>query len=600
MKQFFVTVAGVFVGLLIFFVVMPFLLIAMIAGSIEGAAEKSVASATVLELDLREGLSDQDSQNPFAAFGGPGMSVMRVVETLRAAEKDDKVKGVLVRLPEGGMPPAAADELRLAFRHFREAGKPIAAHSQGLYADGMAVSTYMLAASTGEVWMQPNASFQATGVATSELFLRRLFDRWRIRPEFEQRYEFKNAVNPYLHDDYTAAHREATLSWMTSIFNSALAGAAQDRKLQPAALRAVVEGGPYSAEEARARRLIDRVGQVRDLEQDMLRRAGDRSKMMEFSDYAAARILPGARRGEAIALISAEGPIVTGSGEADPFARESVIYSDEIADAFQKAIEDDDVKAIVFRVSSPGGSDTASEQILAGVRAAKAAGKPVVVSMGTYAASGGYWISSEANHIVANPSTLTGSIGVFGGKFVLGDFARHMNADLRDLTVGGEFSSAFSPTDSFTPAQRAAFSAWMDRIYEDFIQRVARGRKLPAARVREIAKGRVWTGAQARALGLVDELGGFHTALARAKVLAGMPADRDVRIKKFPAEKSPFEVLSEAFGVSSEGVRVLAAAGWVLSDPRAEAMLDRMAEARMRQGGRAAVLSTERLPEPMH
>ncbi|MBX7249554.1 MAG: signal peptide peptidase SppA [Caulobacteraceae bacterium] len=591
MKQFFITVGGVFVGLLLFFVVVPFLLLGAIAGSIQGAAEKTAAQSAVLELDLREGLRDQDSTSPFGGFGGPSLSVMRVVDALRAAEKDNKVKSVLVRLPEGGMAPAAADELRQAFKRFRLAGKPIVAHSQGLYPDGMVVSTYELGAATGEFWMQPNASFQATGMATSEMFLKRLFDRYQVRAEYEQRYEYKNAVNPYLYDDFTPAHRESTLSWMTSIFNSALNQAARDRRLEPAALKAAIEGGPWSAEEARARRLIDRVGGVAEVEHAMLERAGRGAKIIDFEDYAAALVVTERQSGPAIAVINAEGPIITGRGESDPFARESVIHSDEIAAAFEKAIEDKDVKAIVFRVSSPGGSDTASEQIGAAVRAAKAAGKPVVVSMGTYAASGGYWISADASHIVANPSTLTGSIGVFGGKFVLGDLAARFGVDMRDLSVGGEYANAFTSTSSFTPAQRAAFAKWMDRIYDSFIQRVSEGRKIPAARVREIAKGRVWTGAQALQLHLVDELGGFNTAVARAKALARIPADQEVRFKRFPAEKTFFEALSEAMGVSETSMRSLSTIGYILTDPHAQSALDQIAEARMREGGRAAVLS---------
>ena len=599
MKTFLMSMLGGLAALFIFFLIVPFLLIGMIAGSVQGAAEKQTAAAAVLELDLREGLRDQDSTSPFGGFGGPGMSVMRVVDTLRYAETDNKVKAVLVRLPEGGMAPAAADELRLAFRRFRAANKPIVAHTQGLYPDGMVVSTYQLGAAAGELWMQPTASFQATGMATSELFLKRLFDKYQVRAEFEQRYEYKNAVNPYLHDDFTPAHREATLSWMTSIFNSALNQAAADRKLTPAALKAAIEGGPWSADQARARGLIDRIGHVAAAEAALLERAGDKAKMMDFADYAAAVAVTGRQRGPAIAVINAEGPIITGAGESDPFAREATIYSDEIAEAFDKAIEDKDVKAIVFRVSSPGGSDTASDQILDAVIRAKKAGKPVVVSMGTYAASGGYWISSQASHIVANPSTLTGSIGVFGGKFVLGDLAARFGIDMRDVAIGGEYANTFSPTSSMTPAQRAAFSAWMDRIYEAFIQKVAVGRNMTPARVREIAKGRVWTGAQAMQLGLVDELGGFNTAVARAKALARIPADQEVRMKRFPAEKGFFEALEEAFGVSESSARTLAAAGWVLSDPRAEAFLDEIADARMREGGRAAVMSNERVPEPM-
>jgi protease-4 len=264
-----------------------------------------------------------------------------------------------------------------------------------------------------------------------------------------------------------------------------------------------------------------------------------------------------------------------------------------VAEAFYNAIEDKDVKAIVFRVSSPGGSDTASEQILAAVRAAKKAGKPVVVSMGTYAASGGYWISSDASSIVAQPTTLTGSIGVYGGKFVLGDALGRFGVDVRQTAVGGEYASAFGTGETFNPAQRAAFAGWMDQIYEGFVKRVSEGRKIPAAQVRELAKGRVWTGVQARQLKLVDQIGGYYDAIEKAKALANLKGE--VRIKHIGGAGSPFEAFEQMFGVSSTSLRTLAAAGWVMGDPRAEAILDEMATARLRERG-ATVLA----PTPIH
>ncbi|RZJ86633.1 MAG: signal peptide peptidase SppA, partial [Brevundimonas sp.] len=256
------------------------------------------------------------------------------------------------------------------------------------------------------------------------------------------------------------------------------------------------------------------------------------------------------------------------------------------------AIEDKSVKAIVLRVSSPGGSPEASEQILAAVRAAKAAGKPVVVSMGAYAASGGYWISSEASEIVAQPSTLTGSIGVFGGKFVMDGLLGRFGVDMRNLSVGGQYADAFSPSRGFTDAQRAAFAGSMDRIYDDFIARVSTGRKLPPARVREIARGRVWTGAQAKALGLVDHLGGVTEAIARAKALANIPEAESVRFKHFPEAKSPWEALSEAFGVQSEAAKALVMLGGVMADPRVQAVTREARAEEMRDGG-AVVLADQ-------
>jgi protease-4 len=597
MKQFLLTMAGVFAGLLVFFVVVPFLLIMSIVASAQ--PKDTTPSAAVLQLDLRDGLTDQDSRNPFAMFGGSGMSVISVIEALKHAQTDDKVKGVFVRLPEGGMAPAAADELRQAFLSFRQAGKPIWAHSQGLYPSGVVSSTYMLGAATDQLWMQPDSAFQATGFAVEDMFFKRLFEKYGVKAEFEQRREYKNAVNPYLFDNYTAAHKESELSWMTSIYRTAVLTAAVDRKKEPIAFARVFEAGPYSAEDAKAKGLIDGVGQVRETSDALLAKVGKKAKLTDFADYMATvrrEATTGSVMGgkPAIAVIGAEGPIMTGtSGGGNPFGGEETVWSDDVAEAFYNAIEDKDVKAIVFRVSSPGGSDTASEQILAAVRAAKKAGKPVVVSMGTYAASGGYWISSDASSIVAQPTTLTGSIGVYGGKFVLGDALGRFGVDVRQTAVGGEYASAYGTGETFNPAQRAAFAGWMDQIYEGFVKRVSEGRKIPAAQVRELAKGRVWTGVQARQLKLVDQIGGYYDAIEKAKALANLKGE--VRIKHIGGAGSPFEAFEQMFGVSSTSLRTLAAAGWVMGDPRAEAILDEMATARLRERG-ATVLA----PTPIH
>ncbi|MFN3523379.1 MAG: signal peptide peptidase SppA [Phenylobacterium sp.] len=591
MKQFFVTMAGVFAGLVLFLVGVPFLLVVMAAGA---ARPPATPAQSVLSLDLRDPMTDQDPQNPLSAFGRRSLSVMGVIETLRRAERDSHVKGLFVRLPEGGMEPAAADELRLAIKHFRASGKPVYAHSQGLYPTGVVTSTYMVGAAADELWMQPAASFQATGLATEDLFFKRLFDKYGVKADYQQRYEYKNAVNPYLYTDYTPQHREATLSWMNSVFSAAVASAASDRKTEPHALRRTLEAGPYSAEEARAKGLIDRVGQVKEAEQAILKKAGG-EQFLAFEDYMRSRRdRSTAGSGPMIAVVEAEGPIITGhDGVANPFSTGPTIYSDDLSEAIYDAAEDDDVKAIVLRVNSPGGSDTASEQILAAVRAAKAAKKPVVVSMGTYAASGGYWISSEASAIVAQPSTLTGSIGVFGGKFVFGPALEKLGVDVHGLDVGGDYADAFGIGRTFDQSEEAAFSAWMDRIYDSFITRVAEGRNLKPDRVREIAKGRVWTGLQAREIGLVDELGGFYQAVDKAKALAGLTGD--VRLKRMTPHASPIQALEQVLGVSATSARTLAAAAWILGDPRAQSIIDEVAAERMRASG-AKVLA----PTPLH
>lgn len=591
MKQFLTTMAGVFAGLTLFLVGVPFLLIVIAAGATRPAP---VPGDVVLQLDLRNALNDQDAQTPFAAFSGGSSSVMSIVETLHRAEGDRRVKGLLVRLPEVGMEPGAADEIRLALQRFEAAGKSVVAHSQGLYQSGVVTSTYMVGTAAGELWMQPGAALQATGLSVEDIFFKRFFDEYRVEPDYEQRKEFKNAVNGYLHSDYTAAHRTAQLSWMNAVYSSALNLAARDRDMEPAELRARLEAGPYSAAQALRLGLIDKLGHLHEAELSLLAGAGDDARLMELSAYARSAG-PLQRSGPTIALIEAEGPIVTGKGGlTNPLAPSTMIFSDDVAEALYDAAEDDDIRAVVLRVNSPGGSDTASEQILAAVRAAKAADKPVVVSMGTYGASGGYWIASEASAIVAQPTTLTGSIGVYGGKLALGPALAEFGVDMRELSVGGDFAGVYGTGGGFTPAQQAAFSAMMDNVYDEFVVRVARGRNLSPERVDEIARGRVWTGAQAKSLGLVDELGGFYQAVDKAKTLAGL--EGDVRLRRMTPQTSPLQALERALGMGSVSLKTLAAAAWVLGDPRAQGVLDTLAAERLRSQNAAAVLAPTPIP----
>jgi protease-4 len=589
MKQFLLTVAGVFVGLLLFVVIMPIALIAVAVGSSRPAP---LPARTVLTLDLRGGLTDQEPQDGIPFLSSRGQSVMGIEETLRRAGADSQVSGVFVRLPEGGIAPAEADELRLAFQAFRASGKPMLAYSQGIYPQGAATSTYELGAATGNFWMQPSASFQVTGLAQQDLFLKRFFDKYGVVADYQQRYQYKNAVNQYLYDDYTPAHREAELSWMNSIYATSLAAAAMDRKVTPAALTALIEAGPYSAEDAKAKGLIDNVGEEHAAEAAILKTAGDGAKLAEFGDYAQrARAAQKASFASlpTIALIQAEGDIVTGTGgRGGALGGGATIYSDDVAKAFYKAIDDKDIKAIVFRLNSPGGSDTASEQILSAVRAARAAGKPVVVSMGEYGASGGYWISSDANEIVAEPSTLTGSIGVFGGKLAIGPALSKFGVDLRGLKVGGDYADAFGSQGAMSPPQTAAFSAWMDRIYNGFVARVAEGRQMSVQRVGDIAKGHVWTGAQAKALGLVDSIGGFQQAVERAKALARITGQ--ARLKPIETSPNPFAAIARLFGAGADSARLMATASELAQDPDARALMDTLREARLRQAG-ATVLA---------
>ncbi len=589
MRHFLITVAGVFAGLALFAVLVPVLVLIWLGAVLRPAP---LADRVVLDLDLRGGLADQESVNPLAALGGERLSVLGIERALRRASSDSRVQGLIVRLPEAGMAPAAADELALAFHGFRAAGKPVLAYSQGFYQSGAVLATYRLATAAGEIWMQADAPFQASGLARGDLFFKRFFDKHGISADFQQRAQYKTAINPFLYSDYTTPHRESELSWMGSVYGAELAGAAADRRMSPTRLRSLIEAAPYSADQARAGGLIDRLGDWKAADAAMLARAGDGARRLDFTDYADrdGGDGEGPVGAPTIAVIAAEGAIMNGQGPTDPLSGEAVIHADDVADAFYRAIDDHEVKAIVFRLSSPGGSDTASEEILAAVRAARAAGKPVVVSMGTYGASGGYWVASQASAIVAEPTTLTGSIGVFGGKFVLGPALAAFGVDARSLKVGGDFADALDARAPMAPAQRAAFAAWTDRIYSGFIERVASGRRLAPERVRAIAAGRVWTGAQAASLGLVDQLGGFYQAVERARDLARLRGP--ARLEPFGAGPSALDALRRLLGGGLDGVRALAVVGAMARGPAIHAGLAEMDADRLRAEGATVLAPT--------
>ncbi len=578
MKQFMITLAAAVVALVLVFFVVPVGLIFAMA-----ASHPALHGDVVLSIDLRQKMTDQPSNQPFDFITGKSLSTLEVVQTLHRAADDPHVKAVFIRLPEGGMSPAAAEEIRDAILYVRRAAKPVIAHSQGLYPDSMVVASYMLGSSASELWMQPRSSFQVTGISTSTMFLKDAFDKFGVTAQYEQRYEFKNAVNPYLYDDYTPAHREATLSWMGGVYQSMIGAIAHDRRMDPAKVQATLEAGPYGAEQALDLGLITHLGQVHDAQEAALKR-GTNAQMVDLQDYE--RTLDPQTKGDVIAVIDGEGAIMTGRGQPAGFGAEPGMASDDISDAFYAAAKDPSVKAIVFRVSSPGGSDTASEQIAHAMEAAKDSGKPVVVSMGEYAASGGYWISSGASEIIADPSTLTGSIGVFGGKIAYGDALSRFGIDMRDISVGGGNTDAMSESQTFTPAQRTALAGWIDQIYNGFVVHVAAGRNIPEDQVRDIAKGRVWTGAQAVDLHLVDKTGGFYDAVDDAKTLAKLDSSDTVRLVRYPSRPSMFsDNIGQSVRMSVTGLKTLSFLGWAMSDPRAEAVMDKVGDERLREEG---------------
>ncbi|MDX2233093.1 MAG: S49 family peptidase [Hyphomonadaceae bacterium] len=582
MKQFLITVAGVLVG----FVLCVFVGVALIGASIGSAAQRHADSqpgASVLGVDLRQDLTDAPANSPFNFNGST--SVVELVRKLDAAAKDNKVKGLYVRANTFGLAPAHAEEVRDAIARFRASGKWVIAHMQN---EGIrtSIAGYAAVAGADEVWLHDASELLPMGITAEQTFFADTLRRFKLTAQFETREEFKSAADTITQSGYTPANREATTSLLTSIYERMIASIAESRKAQgmtAQTVREAIEATPYTGEEALRRKLVDKLGRPEDAMLAALERAGgvDNAGVVDVADYT-----PRPPSGPVIALVTGEGEIVSGPAENNPFGDSQVMNGDVIAESILDAARDKDVKAIVFRVSSPGGSVVGSDQIWHAVETAQARGKKVVVSMGAYAASGGYYVSAGADEIVAWPTTITGSIGVVGGKVILGDALEHyLSARTDTVQVGSPTANYFTSSRPFTNQESAAFAGFIDRAYTDFIALVAEGRGMTPEQVREVAKGRVWTGAQAHERKLVNTLGGLNVAIDRAKALAGIKAETGVQLRLYPQEKSPFEALEELFGVSAANARTAATLAAILGDERVAGALRAVMDDR--QGVRA-------------
>jgi protease-4 len=361
---------------------------------------------------------------------------------------------------------------------------------------------------------------------------------------------------------------------MQSWYNSAVTAAATARHMQPEALKAAFEASPQFSEEAQKKGLIDKLGYDDDALAAAIAKGGAGTKAVKITDY---RDKSNFTLGANIAVIEASGEISDGTAKNNLFSGSSGIASDDLSAAIRQATADTGIKAIVLRVDSPGGSVTASDQILDAVKKAQAKGKPVVVSMASLAASGGYYISASANKIVAEPGTLTGSIGVLTGKVSVGKSLSLIGVGFEEVSIGKNtlMDSALSP---YTQEQWAALNHTADVIYDDFLRKVAAGRKMSLAQVTEVAKGRVWTGADAKSHGLVDQLGGFWAAADEAARLGGVSKDQ-VQYRVYPRRRSLLEGIGALLGQTTASAKALQGIQTLLEVPGIQGLIEAMAQA---------------------
>jgi protease-4 len=516
-------------------------LISALAAGVVGAVKKGhVPRKTILEIDFQQPLVEYVPDDPAAKIlgGGHQSRVLDIVQALERAADDKHIVGLVARCGSAGMGMATIQELRDAITAFRAKGKPATAFIETTGEESPGNGAYYLATAFDKIYLQPSGDVGLTGLLRESPFIRGTLDKLGFVPRFDHRSEYKNAMNLLTEKKYTEAHREATTKIMDSQFGQLVRDIAAARKLDEDDVRALMNRGPFLGQEALDAKLVDGL-LYRDEVYAKLKTKG--TEFLYLSKYLDRAGTP-YEKGKTIALIFGVGGVARGKSSYDPVFQEVTMGSDTLSTAFRAAIDDKDVKAILFRVDSPGGSYVASDTIWREVANARKAGKPVVVSMGDVAGSGGYFVAIPADKIVAHPATLTASIGVVSGKFLSTNFWDKLGISWDEVHTSTN-SQIWTGLSDFTPEQWAKFESELDRVYDDFTTKVAEGRKLPKDTVLEIAKGRVWTGEDAKERGLVDELGGFPTAMKLVRQAAGLAPDAKVQLKEFPAKKSLIEKL---------------------------------------------------------
>jgi protease-4 len=499
----------------------------------------------ILELDLTDGIGEGPVSDPLSAIMARRRARLPdIIEGLRRARQDDRVRALAVKVGGGRIGLARMQELREAIGAFRESGKLTVAWSEtfGEFTHGNV--PYYLATAFDRIYLQPSGSVGLTGVAVEQLFLHDALAKAGVAFQSAKRYEYKSAADNLTERGFTEPAREAAERLAESVAEQIIAAIAERRGKTAEQARALLDRGPFLAEDALAEGLVDALAYRDEVYADIRKEAGPDAILQYVARYQRSHVLaqrakklPNPRE-RFVAVIYASGPIRQGRSGRSPLSGGSM-GSDTVAAALRSATSDERVRAVLLRVNSPGGSAVASDTIWREVVRTRAAGKPVVVSMGDVAASGGYYISMAADVIVAQPGTLTGSIGVITGKPVFEEAFGRIGITTDSVSVG-RGATMFAPTHPFSEDEWQRINHWLDAIYRDFTEKVASGRRMSVEQVHEIARGRVWTGADAARNGLVDELGGMSAAAGIARRRAGLPADAPLRA--YP-RMTPFDQL---------------------------------------------------------
>src|SRR5229473_1339468 len=479
-------------------------------------AKGIVPSKTILEANFEQAFLEDAPDTPTARLMLTEKQTLRdVVDAIDRGASDDRVVGMIAKIGAAPMGMAQTQEIRDAVQRFRAHKKFAVAYAETFGEFGPGNGAYYLATAFDQIYLQPSGDVGLTGIIMESPFIKGTLAKLGVTFHGDHRYEYKNALNFFTETKYTGPHKEAMTAIMTSWFNQMKDGICQARQIAPEKFQAVVDAGPYLGKEAVAAKLVDGVAYRDEVYGKVKSQAGGGAELLYLDKYLHRAGRPH-DHGKTVALVFGVGGVTRGRSDYDPVQGNQNMGSDTVAGAIRAAAEDKDVKAILFRVDSPGGSYVASDTIWREVVRAHQAGKPVIVSMGNLAGSGGYFVAMAADKIVAEPGTITASIGVLGGKMLTSGLWNKLGLSHDEIHTSKN-ATMFTTTHDYNDTEWQRFEAWLDRVYVDFTSKVADGRHLPKDRVLEIAKGRIWTGEDAKAIGLVDELGGFDTAVQAVK-----------------------------------------------------------------------------------
>ena len=520
---------------------------------------KPLPQNVVLSLDLRDVPSESTSSSLLGGdlFGGK-RDIVETVQLLWQAADDPRVVGMFVDIGDESAGLGRVQELRQAIAHFRGKGKFAIGFAESLGSGGTHFSDYYLASALEQIWLQPSGGFAVAGLAIETPFIKDGLDRLGVKVEGGKRYEYKSAPDTFLDTAYPPPARENLQQLLDSLYGQFVSDVARERNIEPAKLRQLIDSVPFDSEKARQERLVDRIGYRADALDEVTTRAGKSRTLVTLSDYANDPSRP-KPRGDTVALVRITGAIMSGSPNRGPLDDDNIATSEDIVDALDQAASAKEVKAIVLRIDSPGGTYPAADAIADAVGRARSAGKPVIVSMGDVAASGGYLAALRADVIVAQPTTITASIGVFGIWPVATGLLASLGVNVERLSVGTNAGmySVFQPP---TTAQRAAIQRQLDEIYADFTRQVGEARKLEGSRLDAAARGRVFSGIDAKKAGLIDELGGLQLALSIAKAKGGIDESRQVELRAYPPDSDRWQKVMDRLlrlaGIDAQGPTV--------------------------------------------